>query len=112
MTFKEEVNNDHGNLEEISEIGISSENQSAELIVSDGPKYKPNNGEKVMFDNIKTTKEILKGQEDYVSKLGGKLKQLQIIQAETFLDSMRNSSYRGIPQALGDLLDNSIEALA
>lgn len=110
--LKETMNSNHDNLEEISEIEISSENQSAELIVSDGPNNKPKNGVNVMFDNIKTTKEVLEKQNAYVSSLGDTLKQLQIIQADTFLDSMRNSGYKGLPQALGDLVDNSIEALS
>ena len=90
-----------------------SENQSAEPKGSDDINTNPNNKGNAMMGNMKTTKEILKGQDDYVSGLAEtKIKQLQIIQPETFLDSMRSSGYKSLAHAVGDLLDNSIEALS
>ena len=65
-----------------------------------------------MLDSLKTTEELLNQQDNYVSALGANRRKLQIIQPETFLDSMRDSGYRGIQKQLGDLVDNSIEALS
>ena len=46
-----------------------SENQSAEPKGSDDINTNPNNKGNAMMGNMKTTKEILKGQDDYVSGL-------------------------------------------
>ena len=67
-----------------------------------------------MLEDPKTPSETIQEQHEYVEKIdaSGEMKRLSLIQAETFLESMRFQGYKGTAQAIGDLVDNSIEAFA
>ena len=107
INLEQEVTQEDNSFNEESSVDHASEPKGSEQF-----QKTINTKGNAMFDKLKTTEELLNQQEKYVASLGGERKKLQIIQPETFLDSMRDYGYKGLSEALGDLVDNSIEALS